>query len=331
MTSREIFKAKIEHRDAPRPGLTFSGERINDAVSCSTGIARGFTQKRWVEGNIEYYDDMWGNLWERMVGGCQGGEVCKPAISDWSELDKWTPPQIDVEKCISEGRKALDAYPDRFRMVGCPGWMFSSARYLRKLEIYMMDMALYPEELKRLHEKMSVVFETSIFIAGELKADAIFFCEDMGTQNGLLFSPEMWDEYFSKMYHRLFGMAHEKGLKVIMHSCGQNSAILERLLKAGVNCFQFDQPTVYDPVFLSGLLKKYNAGLWSPIDIQKIMPTGDYDIIEKGVDFMFKHYADCVIFKNYGDLPGIGVKPEWDMWAYEKICEKAGIRETASV
>jgi hypothetical protein len=26
-----------------------------------------------------------------------------------------------------------------------------------------------------------------------------------------------------------------------------------------------------------------------------------------------------LIMKNYPDLPGIGVKPEWDMWAYDAI------------
>lgn len=325
MKPREIFKAKIEHREAPRPGLTFSDGRINDAVYASAGIAEGYTHKRWIEGNIEYYDDIWGNLWERMKDGCAGGEVCKPAIADWNDLDKWNAPRIDKARCIAEGRKIFQENPDKFRIVVSPGWVFSSARYLRKLEIYMMDMALYPEELHRLHEKMRPVFESVIEIAGELEVDAIFFCEDMGTQNSLLFSPDMWDEYFGKLYARLFGMAHEKGLKVIMHSCGQNTLILERLLKAGVNCFQFDQPTIYDPVFLSGLLKKYKAGLWSPIDIQKIMPTGDYGIIEKGVQYMFEHYSDCVIFKNYGDLPGIGVKEEWDNWAYKKICKMSGI------
>jgi len=328
MTSREIINAKIEHLKTPRPGMTFSGLRLNDMVSINIGsIAKGYTPKRWTNGNIEYYDDIWGNLWERMKDGCLGGEVCKPAITDWSDLDRWAPPILDKESCIKEGRKIFQANPDKFCVVCFPVWVFSSARYLRKLENYMMDMALYPEELHRLHAKMRPVFESIIEIAGELKADAIFFCEDMGTQSSLLFSPEMWDEYFRKMYHELFAMAHETGLKVFMHSCGQNTLILERLLNAGVDCLQFDQPMIYNPVFLSGLLKKYKAALWSPIDIQKIMPTGDYAIIEDNVKYMFKHYSESIIFKNYGDLNGIGVKEEWDNFAYEKICDMAGIKE----
>jgi len=121
------------------------------------------------------------------------------------------------------------------------------------------------------------------------------------------------------LYCKLFGMAHECGLKVFMHSCGKNRQILEPLLLAGVDCFQFDQPTVYDMADLAQLLKKYKAGLWSPVDIQKILPTGDRQIIEKGVEDMFKHFEGCLIFRNYGDLKGIGVKEEWNNWAYEAI------------
>jgi len=32
-----------------------------------------------------------------------------------------------------------------------------------------------------------------------------------------------------------------------------------------------------------------------------------------------------LICKNYLDLPGIGVRPEWDQWAYEAICRRAGL------
>jgi hypothetical protein len=324
MTHREIFRANIEHASPPRPGIAFTGNRVNDTVACGVFIVEKFKEKRWVDGEFEYYDDAWGNVWARMVGGCHGGEVVKPAIANWKELDGYRIPRIHFANAVAKCRNAFASAPDKFRIASIP-WVFSSARYLRTVEGYMMDMAADPDELKRLHSKILPVFESCIRVAAEAGADAIFYCEDMGTQNDLLFSPEMWDEYFSEMYRRLFAMAHESGLKVIQHSCGKNDKILERLLRAGVNCFQFDQPTIYDPAFLVPLLKKYMAGLYSPIDIQKILPTGDRKVIEEGVDFMFKHYSGFLMFKDYGDLHGIGVKPEWDNWAYEKICEHAGV------
>jgi hypothetical protein len=271
---------------------------------------------------------MWGNLWARMTDGCAAGEICKPAIEDWAQLKDYQIPQYDFAETVNSYRNGFANMEDKFKMAWMPGWVFASSRYLRKMEIYLMDMLLYPEELKQLHEKTASVFEKLILAAGEAKAEGIFFCEDMGTQNGLLFSPELWQEYFGDLYRRLFDLAHECGLKVFMHSCGQNRQILEPLLQAGVDCFQFDQPAVYDMADLAHVLKKYKAALWSPIDIQKIMPTGDRQLIEQGVADMFKHFEGGLIFKNYPDLKGIGVKEEWDNWAYQDILKHINILNT---
>jgi hypothetical protein len=73
---------------------------------------------------------------------------------------------------------------------------------------------------------------------------------------------------------------------------------------------------------LAALLRKHKAALWAPVDIQKIMPTGDKALIEKGVDDMFEIFNGLLIFKNYPDLKGIGVSEEWDMWAYNRILER---------
>ena len=319
MNSKEIIYANLQHCNPPRPGLTFENDRKNDMAWGNPGAPKGFVQKRWVEGQFEYYDDMWGNIWARMTDGCAAGEVHKPAIEDWSQLKDLKVPHYDFNETVDSFRKGFLHNNDKFKVAGMPGWVFASSRYLRKMENYLMDMLLNPEEVRQLHEKVAGVFEQVIRAAGKAGAEGIFFCEDMGTQNGLLFSPQLWQEYFGDLYARLFGTAHECGMKVFMHSCGQNREILGPLLKAGVNCFQFDQPTVYDMEDLARLLKKHKAALWSPIDIQKILPTGNRQIIEKGVAEMFEHFEGFLILKNYGDLKGIGVDPEWDKWAYKAI------------
>jgi uroporphyrinogen decarboxylase len=182
-----------------------------------------------------------------------------------------------------------------------------------------MDMLLYPEELTKLHNHVATVYELFIRAAAKAGAHAIFFCEDMGSQKGLLFSPALWNQYFAELYAKLFSLAHDLNLKVIMHSCGKNSEILEPLLKAGVDCFQFDQPTLYDMGQLSALLRRYKAAIWSPIDIQKILPTGNTEIIANGVKDMLSNFGGFIIFKQYPDLKGIGVDEAWDNYAYNQI------------
>jgi len=327
MNPKEIILANLEHRNPSRPGLTFgSRSKINDMCSGGMELPQSYTQKRWTEGQYEYYDSMWGIIKRRKTDGLVGvRETFKPAIENWSQLKDYHPPEYDLEKTTDTFRQRFTADKrGRFKIVSMPGWVFSAAREIRKMENYLMDILLYPEEVKRLHTKVAGVFETLIRAGGKAGADGIFLLEDMGTQDGLLISPELWRENFRDLYRRLFGMAHEFGMKVLMHSCGQNREILEPLIDVGVDCFQFDQPTAYGLNDLANLFKKRKVALWSPIDIQKILPTGDRKLIENGVEDMFKHFEGFLIFKDYPGLESIGVKPEWDNWAYEKILQKIG-------
>jgi len=324
MNSREIILANINHENPPRCGLTFDRGRLTDMIGCGLR-PHGYTQKRWVDGKVEYYDDQWGNLWVRMREGSIKGEILTPVIEDWSQLDDMQTPDYSHPDCAVE-MMALFAQPtDKFKLAHIGGWIFDNARYLRKMEIYFCDMAMYPDEVDRMHRVVADVYEQKIHWAGKAGADGIMIGEDMGTQTGLLFSPKMFRHYFKDMYTRLMSIAHDYGMKVLMHSCGQNWSIVPDLLDAGVDVFQFDQPAVYDMPKLAALLKERKAALWSPVDIQKILPTGDRALIEAGAREMVDIFEGGLICKNYGDLPGIGVEEEWDDWAYNAILERAGV------
>ncbi len=320
MNSKEIILANINHDNPPRPGLDFDRNRISDFLFAELK-PHNYHQKRWTEGNREYYDDEWGNIWHRMVTGSQKGEIHQPFIKDWNDLERLEPPDYSHPDCAKEMKNLFNRPTDKFKLAVLGGWVFDNARYIRAMGVYFLDMAANPDELNRLHEIISNVYEQKIHLAGKNGADGIFLAEDMGTQTGLLFSPKMFRYYFKPEYARLFSIAHEYGLKVFMHSCGKNWAILPDLLEIGVDAFQFDQPAVYNMPELSDLLKKHKAALFSPIDIQKILPTGDRSIIERGAKEMFELFKGGLIFKNYLDLAGIGVKEEWDDWGYNAICQ----------
>ena len=53
------------------------------------------------------------------------------------------------------------------------------------------------------------------------------------------------------------------------------------------------------------------------------LPTGDRGLIEAETRRLVETFHGGFIAKNYSDLNGIGVRPEWDQWAYEAFL-KAG-------
>jgi len=325
MRPRDIMLANIEHSGAPRPGLTFSGGRINDTIGAGLGPSQTFRERRWTEGEFEYYTDEWGNVWYRVIGRSRGGEVFEPAIKDWSQLRSLRLPDYDNPARYVEARRIFSRPTDKLKVAFLPGWVFATSRYLRKMEVYFADLIEYPEEINQLHAIVTDLLVRVIHGFADAGAEAIFYCEDLGTQDRVLIGPRMWREVFRPHYERLVGAAHERGMKVLMHSCGYNWELLPDLIEVGIDCFQFDQPAAYDMPALASLLRRHRVGLWSPVDIQKVLPTGDRAFIESEARRMVETFRGGLIVKDYPDLPGIGVEPEWDMWAYEAVLRACDI------
>lgn len=325
MTSREIVLANLGQTGPDRCGLNFDRDRHNDLVCLGLGPSSRYVQKRWVDGEMEYYDDEWGNVWRRMRQGCQSGEVFKPAIPDWSVLPDLQLPDYDDPRRYVEVRKQFAQPTDKYKLFFVPGWIFATSRYLRKMEIYFMDLIEYRDEIERLHDRVSDLLVKVIRQAAACGAEGIFYCEDLGIQDRLLIGPDMWRDIFRRHYLKLTGAAHACGLRVFMHSCGYNWELIDDLIAAGIDCFQFDQPAAYDLPALAAKLQANKVALWSPIDIQKVLPTGNRALIEAEAERMVRTFKGFLIMKNYPDLVGIGVAPEWDEWGYQAVLKAAGI------
>ena len=315
LTSREIILQNIECRCAERIGLSFSDGRRNDLASA--GIKHPFTARVWVDGHVEYSTDVWGNVWHRLVGLSKGGEVFKPALESWDRLEALVLPDLDNPAYYQGARDLVASGTDKFRIGWMPGWPFATCRYLRKMEIYFMDLIEHRAQIDALHDHVTSLFERVIDRYGEIGMDGIMYCEDLGIQDRTLMSPAMWRDIFRPLYERLTRRAHRYGMKVIQHSCGYNWCLIDDLCTAGVDCLQFDQPAIYDQPALAAKLRQYNVGLFAPCDIQKVLPTGDRDLIVAETRRLVDTFRGGLIAKNYGDLKGIGVQPQWDQWAYE--------------
>jgi uroporphyrinogen decarboxylase len=295
--------------------------RMNDLVTASLGPSKRWKQNRWNSNGVEYYDDQWGNIWFRMEDGCMCGEIYKPALERWSNIETLSIPDYDDASRYEDAHKRFQASADKFKIGVIPGWVFDTSRHMRKMEIYLCDLIDHREEVDRLNTIISELLIKAIGRYAEIGADAIVFYEDMGTQTSLLISPPMWRDVFKSHYARLVSAAHERGLKVFMHSCGQNWELVDDLIKVGIDCFNFDQPAAYTMEALAAKLRESKVGLWSPIDIQRYLPTGDKELIQKEARRMIDLFQGNLILKSYSDLPGIGVKYEWEQWGYDALAQ----------
>lgn len=316
-TPRDIIKANIECADPDRIGFQFGGHEGWRYDMTSAGCDHGIEIDRWEEGDYELYTDIWGNLWHRLKSLSKGGEVRTPVLADWADLDNLQLPDLANPAYYDQARALGASETDLFRIGWMPGWPFAICRYMRRMEVYFVDLLSERERIDILHDQVTTLLEGVIDQYGKAGLDGVMFCEDLGVQDRLLMSPGMWRDIFRPLYERLTSKAHEHGMKVIQHSCGYNWELIDDLCESGIDCLQFDQPAVYDLPALAQKLRHHHVGLYSPCDIQQVLPTGDRSYIEAETARLVNAFRGGFIAKNYGDLHGIGVESTWDQWAYE--------------
>ncbi len=200
-------------------------------------------------------------------------------------------------------------------------------RYMRKMEEFLADLLLYPDHVMELQRRVIALLERCIDRWSGIEADAVMFCEDWGTEDRLLVSPDTWRRLFLPGFEEIIDHANSTGIQVWMHSCGYIKDIIPDLRDIGISVLQLDQPE------LSGIdwLRENVGGrmaIWSPVDIQKRLPTGDKEQIRAAASELVNKlgsFGGGFIAGYYGDPKSLGIDPEWQIWAceaFEELAEK---------
>ncbi len=117
------------------------------------------------------------------------------------------------------------------------GFMFLRLTDLRGFEEAMLDFAEEPPELQML---IDIVLEYNVrqvrlLLDEKEDEEILWFGDDLGMQNGLPISPEKWRKYLKPCYARIYGLCHERGHYVYMHTDGCIHEIIPDLIDCGVN------------------------------------------------------------------------------------------------
>lgn len=323
MTSREIIRRLVAHDAPPRLGCAFGEPWPSDIVF----VARcGFVADRAKEHLSRFGDhpelralvpgfkgelmrNPIGNIFGRFAGKTQG-ECVRGALRDWDSLEDFSFPALT----FPEG-----SYQDceKYVVASAPLSVFSTLRDTRLIANALMDVALEPENIKAFLARVCAVLAQAIDHYASQGADAMMMADDWGTQDRTFISPAAFDEIFLPAYRFLTDRLHERGMHFILHSCGYNQAFMESFLAAGVDVLQFDQLGLYGYERMAGAYSR-DVTFFSPLDIQKTLPTGNRTLIESEALRMataFRQQGGGLIIGDYGSYKDIDVKEEWAGWA----------------
>ncbi|HJO94124.1 MAG TPA: uroporphyrinogen decarboxylase family protein [Victivallales bacterium] len=183
------------------------------------------------------YVDEWGceftNIHEGIIG-----EVKRPLMDEITDIDKITPPYDTLPDNYAKARDIINrgyGETDKFVMAGCCPRPWERFQFIRGTENAMMDLALYPDEIKSALKKIHDFYMKELEFWTSTDVDAIFFMDDWGAQKDLLISCDMWKHFFKPLYKDYCDIAKANGKHVFMHSDGNITRIYKELIEIGVD------------------------------------------------------------------------------------------------
>lgn len=318
MTSREIIRRTLDYTHPERVGRSF-GE--SDFYGAGCAAKTHATSWRETGGGRWERTDEWGNLWGR-IDPTSKGEVVKGVLEDLSAIDTYRFPDFSKPSDYAGVQQRRAEQPDRWLNGGLPGFTFNIARKMRKLDQYLMDLILDRERMRALHDRIDAMLEDMIRNYAAAGVDGVMFPEDWGTQSQTLISPAMWRDEFFPRFQKLCGVAHDLGIRVFMHSCGNIAAIVPGLMEAGIDALQFDQPDLHGIDALAGHQEQSRITFWCPVDIQTTLQQRDEPVIRAKVREMLDKLwrgRGGFIAGYYGDNVSIGLDPKWQEIACDEF------------
>ena len=265
--------------------------------------------------------DPFGNVLGRLEGKTKG-ECVRGALQDgWEGLTDYRFPTFD-RRAYGDALAAA-RYPamDRYALAGLPASIFSILRDLRLMVNALADTIEEPEAVTAFLARLYEFTLPMLDALAEGGADGVMIADDWGTQTAPFISPRSFGALFMPAYARLAAACHQRNLDLIVHSCGCVYPLVPMLVEAGVDGFQFDQPELTGSKVWAEEFG-HKAAFYCPVDIQKVLSTGDRAFIEstaKAMCDLFRQNGGSLIAKDYPSYGDIGVEEEWARWAMDVI------------
>ncbi|MBQ4152887.1 MAG: hypothetical protein IJD11_00905, partial [Oscillospiraceae bacterium] len=234
-----------DHIMAGIPGYNIGYHGVNHQSFDDTG-----DDGHWRPVGVIWHD-IWGTGWEKDQPDVMGF----PRENPLSEPDKladyvWPDPD-DPRICNKIYEQAKDFrkldYADQLLLCGSHRDTLWEKAYML---VGMENMMCYLyEEPEFAAEVLHKIMDFQMGIAKhyiEVGVEMVSMSDDMGTQHSLLFSPQIFNEFFLPEYRRIFDFYKSHGVLIGFHSCGHIEPLLETFIDLGVNVLNPVQATAND-------------------------------------------------------------------------------------
>jgi len=178
---------------------------------------------------------------------------------------------------------------------------------------FLMSLLTDPVNAKKLIDRVG---EWNIAAAEEMLSrgvECIILCDDLGSSDNLLISPELYEAWILPWHKRLCDLAHDHGAYVHLHSHGNINKILPLVLSAGVD--MLDPFDVYESMDLVAFLETHgDSGTVPAGGCHKFFFDWDRDKQNEYLTDLFARAKNAGrwIFMDTGGIPEHTTKDAYD-------------------
>lgn len=176
-----------------------------------------------------------------VAGGGFFNQVASPLVAGTpGELATYVFPALTGERVKGLRQRAAQLYERGYGLgVDGPWGIYETCSSLRGTTDFLMDLVLDPVYAERLAERVleehHIPFYTLLLEEVAPFAQMVMISDDVGSQQGLIFSPRLFRQIFKPRLKRLIDHVHRLAkVKVYMHSDGAIYDLLPDLIEIGV-------------------------------------------------------------------------------------------------
>ena len=202
----------------------------------------------WLHELIEY--EHMGLSWDLPEGGAHDAMA---VMDDWAKLDefieKLPDPESDArfDSLLEEAERAREQ--DRYIIFGWWRLFFERPWQIRGMTSLLMDYYTAPDQVHKLYAALCEVYLGYLRRAiRELRPDGFWTSDDLGHQKNLFMRPETFREFLKPYYQQIGDLLGENNIHWWLHSCGNNTLILDDLIEVGLTVFHPVQKGTMDEV-----------------------------------------------------------------------------------
>ncbi len=236
-------------------------------------------------------------------------------VEEIERYDRWASPDWwDYSKV----QQNCDVYHPDYAVINVGDRLDRTAQlkpimYLRGIQQTFIDLAINPKIIEAIRDHIInyfVEYNHRVFKVTTGAIDVFMMGDDIGGQTGPLISLDMWRHYFKKGFKTYVDIAHQYGIPVMYHTCGDVKQFIPDFIECGLDILQSLQPRATN-MDIKRLKKEFGKDIsfQGGMDIQHVLPLGKTQDVREMVRYAMESakrgggYIICTAHNIQVDTP----------------------------